>query len=164
LTIVLRDGWRGIHQKVDRGVEILAARPSGADKLLEQIADALNRSEDALLVGDVKVSGLSRERLAYAATLSGSARSFQPTSQTTRIARRVFGEDIRDSRIEEQLALVRMIGALHSGPAYGALLEVGDRFCVPSEPRCHACPLHEMCVTGQQRAGELHPVLFSNQD
>lgn len=137
---------------------------SGAGELLGRIAEVLNRSDGALLSGDVKVPGLSRERLAYAATLSGSARSFQPTSQTTRIARRVFSEDIRDSRIEEQLAMVRMIGALHSGPAYGALLEVGDRFCIQSEPRCHACPLREMCVTGQQRTTELHPVLFSSRD
>jgi A/G-specific adenine glycosylase len=137
---------------------------SGTGELLGRVAHALSESEDAVLSGDVKVPGLSRERLAYAATLSGSARSFQPTSQTTRIARRVFGEDIRDSRIEEQLALVRMIGALHSGPAYGALLEVGDRLCVQSEPRCHACPLHEMCKTGQETAREVHPVLFSRRD
>jgi hypothetical protein len=32
LTIVLRDGWRGIHRKVDQGVEILAARPSRAPR------------------------------------------------------------------------------------------------------------------------------------
>jgi len=137
---------------------------SGAGELLERIAHVLTESEDALLSGDRKVSGLSREKLAYAATLCGYARSFQPTSQTTRIAKRVFGEDIRDSRIEQQLALVRLIGALHSGQAYGALLEVGDRFCVQSEPRCHSCPLREMCVTGRARTSEVHPMLFSGQD
>jgi DNA (cytosine-5)-methyltransferase 1 len=137
---------------------------SGAGGLLGRIAHVLTESEDALLSGDRNVSGLSREKLAYAATLCGYARSFQPTSQTTRIAQRVFGEVIRDSRIEQQLALVRLIGALHSGPAYGALLEVGDRLCLPAEPRCHACPLREMCVTGQKRTAELHPMLFSGRD
>jgi DNA (cytosine-5)-methyltransferase 1 len=140
----------------------------GADELLGRIAHALTGPEDPLRSGEVKIPGLSRERLAYAATLCGCAWAFQPTSQTTRIARRVFGEDIRDSRVEEQLALVRLIGALRSGPAqsgpaYGALLEVGDRFCVASEPRCHACPLHYMCITGQKKTREVHPMLFSGR-
>lgn len=138
---------------------------SGANKLLSHIASGLTEPGDTLQSRDLKVPGLSRERMAHAATLSGSGRSFQPTRQTSRIARRVFGENTRDSKTEEQLALVRMIGDLtHSGQAFGALLEVGDRFCVPAEPRCYACPLGGVCATGQERTSKAHPALFSGHE
>jgi len=172
--LVARNFWRTYARRWDtpqvyledprREAATRAIGRGGASELLAWIARALRGGEDRLLSGEEKVPGLSRERLLYAATLCDSARSFQPTGQTTRIAKRVFDENIRDSRIEEQLALVRLIGALHSGPAYGALLEVGDRFCVQSEPRCHVCPLREMCVTGRSRTSEVHPMLFSGQD
>jgi adenine-specific DNA glycosylase len=110
----------------------------------------------------MEISGLSRERIALAATLGGSARSFQPTRQTARIANRVFKDYRRSSRVDHQLALTRFIGALHSGEAYGALLEVGDRFCLPSEPRCEPCPLRTVCATGQERTEETYPRLFSS--
>jgi len=138
---------------------------SGANKLLSQIASGLIELGNTPQPRDLKVPGLSRERMAHAATLSGSGQSFQPTRQTSRIARRVFGEDTRDSKTEEQLALVRMIGAHpHSGHAFGALLEVGDRFCVPAEPRCHACPLSGVCATGKERTRKAHPALFSGHE
>jgi DNA (cytosine-5)-methyltransferase 1 len=176
--IVARNFWRTYARRWDTPVAYLkdprreaATRAIGrgeASELLVRVARALTGPEDPLEHGAPKIPGLSRERLAYAAALCGLANSFQPTSQTSRIAGRVFGEDIRDSRIEEQLALVSLTGALHSsqayGEAYGALLEVGDRFCIPSDPRCHACPLREMCVTGQHRTGKLHPMLFSGRD
>jgi hypothetical protein len=172
--LVARNFWRTYARRWDtpqayledprREAATRAIGRGGAGELLGRIARALSRGEDLLLSGEEKVPGLSRERLVYAATLCGSARSFQTTSQTTRIARRVFDEAIRDSRIEGQLTRVRLIGARYSGAAYGALLEVGDRFCVPSKPRCQPCPLREMCATGQKRTRELHPMLFSGRD
>ncbi len=135
----------------------------GTGELLTRLARALSApEEDPLEPGALGIPGLSRKRMAYAATLSGSARSFQPTPQTSRITRRVFGEDNRGSKTAGLLAMVRLIGASHSGQAYAALLEVGDRFCLPSEPRCHFCPLRVVCTTGQKRA-EAHPVLFAGQ-
>jgi len=99
-----------------------------------------------------------------AATLSGAARSFQTIRRTVRIANRVFRDYKRSSKVDHQLALVRFIGALNSGQAYGALLEVGDRFCLPAEPRCESCPLRTVCATGQKRTEEAHPALFSSQN
>src|SRR5687767_6081147 len=32
-SMVLRDGWRGIHRKVDQGVEIFAVRPTRAPRV-----------------------------------------------------------------------------------------------------------------------------------
>jgi hypothetical protein len=160
---MLRDTPQAYLDDPRREAATRAIGRGGAAELLARLAEALTKSED-LLSGNMKIPGLSRERLLFAATLCDSARGFQPTRQTSRIARRVFGEEIRELRIEEQLALVRLIGALHRGKAYGALLEVGDRFCVPSDPRCHACPLHTVCVTGRERAGDMHPALFSGQN
>lgn len=143
-------------------VAVRAIGRTGAGALLGRVARAMVALDDPAAHTDLRVEGLSRERLSFAATLSGDARSFQPTPQTNRIASRVFETNGKRSKINEQLALVRFIGALHSGQAYGALLEIGDRFCLPSEPRCHSCPLRAVCETGQKRA-EAHPVLFASQ-
>ena len=171
--VIARNFWRTYARRWEtpeayledprREAAVRAIGRSGAGELLEGIALALTGSGNPFDYGAVKIAGLSQKRLAYAATLAGSAVSFQPMPQTTRIAERVFDEKVRDSKIEEQLAMVRLIGALHGGQAYGALLEVGDRFCLPSEPQCLACPLHEICITGRERTRDADPTLFARQ-
>ena len=146
-----------------RKAAVRAIGRGGAGELLERTASALTAAVAPFEYGALRIDGLSQKRLALAATLAGDAVSFQPMAQTTRIAGRVFGEKVRSSRVEEQLAMVRLIGALHGGQAYGALLELGDRICLPAEPQCPACPLREVCLTGRERIREAHPALFARQ-
>lgn len=72
-------------------------------------------------------------------------------TNTRRIAARVAGRQA-SSRWETRLDIYRLSG--NEGPTAHfnlALLDLGALICRPSRPRCHACPVAELCDTGRRQ-------------
>ena len=111
---------------------------------------------------DMEINGLSRERIAMAATCAAlpvlSSRPPELPGLRT-VCSRITGE----ARSRSATCAVRFVGALYSGRAYGALLE-GERLCLPVEPQCESRPLRTVRATGKKRTVEAHPALFSSHD
>ncbi len=79
-----------------------------------------------------------------------------------RVLCRVFGieEDPRRAPVERRLwALSRsLILPGHARAINEALMDLGREVCTPRSPKCHLCPLAEMCVAHREGKEEVLPV------
>jgi DNA (cytosine-5)-methyltransferase 1 len=126
------------------------------DSIARSLSNANGRETD---IGHI--DGIPKETLQLAKIILGLAQIRKPTALGIRVAERVFGEDIGGSELNGQLFMARIFGSRHQGPAYAALLEVGEQFCLSTETHCRICPLDQLCYTGQGRSNDLEsePVL-----
>jgi len=127
------------------------------------VEPALNRLARALVeAGDkgVDVSDIgsfASERLALARTLCGIDHHLPLGARSLRVAERVFGGQLNGCGVNSRLLAARLVGAGQDGQAYAGLLEVGEQFCLPSNPDCPRCPLEDLCQTGRASTGEKIP-------
>ena len=123
--------------------------------LLTNIAERLNSGKE-IRPEDTE---LSKQRLSIALALCGLETRLPTTAPVLRVATRVFGGG-DDNGINGQLKVARLLGDGRDGGALASVLEVADRFCRPSEPRCDLCPIHTDCRTGLDESQRRQPTLI----
>ena len=70
-------------------------------------------------------------------------------TNTLRIARRISGEDLKQSKWQLRLSLHEMAGERGADAEWNqALLDLGALVCRARAPRCGDCPVRNHCVTG----------------
>ncbi len=94
----------------------------------------------------LRPTGISPDRLALAHAVCGIGHRLPVTAPALRVAERIFGEHVQESRMLAQLLLARLVGVDDHGRAFAGILEIGDRFCGPGEPRCGPCPVRDLCA------------------
>ncbi len=129
---------------------------SGKDcEMLDEIAKTLSNSD----LNEPPAQGLpptlSAERWKVALTLAGRSHNLRPTTSTRRLVGRAFGNARPESQLTAQIAIARLVGVRDTSMAYAAVLEIGDRYCRPRDPKCEECPIKSFCVSYKRQRREV---------
>lgn len=109
-----------------------------------------------------KLPGIGRYTAGAVASIAFGERAAVLDGNVIRVLSRVFdvAEDVTQPATRTHLwhLAESLVPAARSGDYNQALMELGQAICVPPNPRCLICPLHDLCLARQRGTQLERPV------